>query len=121
MAEGFLLGPGLLSDVRRVIDRVDGETIGSGVRRIPTVIEGEDGRRQTVFRICTFTGSWNIGAIKNVTLKHVPGATNTVNVTNLFATVPAPSQPADCAIARDGTAWFLIAAVCTTAVCRTST
>jgi hypothetical protein len=112
VAEGFLLGPNLLSQVRRTIDRVEGESIGNGFRRIPTVLEGEDGRRQTVFRIATFTGAWVIGAVKNVQLKYLPGATNTVNVTNLFAAVPAPSGSGDCAIAKEGTAWFLIAAVC---------
>jgi hypothetical protein len=34
---------------------------------------------------------------------------------NLFAAVPAPASIGDCAIAREGTAWFLIAAVCSTA------
>jgi hypothetical protein len=116
VAEGFLLGPNLLSQVRRTIDRVEGESIGNGFRRIPTVLEGEDGRRQTqtVFRIATFTGAWAIGAVKNVNLKYLPGATNTVNVTNLFAAVPNPGIPGDCAIAKEGTAWFLIAAVCET-------
>jgi hypothetical protein len=110
MAEGFLLGPNLLSQVRRTIDRVEGEVIGSGVRRIPTVIEGEDGRRQTVFRICTFTGAWNIGEEKNVRIKYLEGETNTANVTNLFFPFPPPPENStiDCAIARDGTAWFLI-------------
>jgi hypothetical protein len=77
---------------------VDGEPIGNGVRRIPTALEGEEGRQQKVFRIATFTGAWAIGA------------TNTVNVTNLFfpLTTTLGTQAHDCAIAKEGTAWFLI-------------
>lgn len=113
MAEGFLLGPGLLSQVRRTIDRVDGDAIGSGYRRIPTVLEGEDALPAAkVFRICTFTGAWAINSTKTVTLKYQTSTPNTAVATNLFADVPAPASNGDCAIARDGTAWFLIAAVC---------
>jgi hypothetical protein len=44
MAEGFLLGPDLLARTRRTIETVEGGVVGSGFRRIPTVLEGEDGR-----------------------------------------------------------------------------
>jgi len=115
MAEGFLLGPNLLSQIRRTIDRVDGEPIGLGFRRTQVILEGEEPRSAKVFRICTFTGSWAINETKTVNFKYVPGATNTVNALNLFAAVPAPASSGDCAIAKDGTAWFLIAAVCGTA------
>ena len=112
MAQGFLLGPDLLARTRRTIETVEGGVVGSGFRAIPTVLEGETPASQKVFRICEFTGAWNIGAVKNVKLKYVEGATNTVSALNLFAAVPAPSGTGDCAIAREGTAWFLIAAVC---------
>ena len=110
MAEGFLLGPNLLSQIRRTIDRVDGEPIGSGFRRTQVILEGEEPRSAKVFRICTFTGSWEINETKTVNFKYVPGATNTVNVTNLFFpwTTTATGSSTDCAIAKDGTAWFLI-------------
>jgi hypothetical protein len=108
MAEGFLLGPNLLSQIRRTIDRVDGEPIGSGFRRAQVILEGEEPRSAKVFRICTFTGSWAINATKTVNFKYLPGATNTVNVLNLFFPYPAPSGSVDCAIAKDGTAWHLI-------------
>jgi hypothetical protein len=62
-----------------------------------------------VFRICTFTGAWSKGASKTVTFKYQTSTPNTASATNLFAEVPASG---DCAIARDGTAWFLIAAEC---------
>jgi hypothetical protein len=68
-----------------------------------------------VFRIATFTGAWSINAAKTVTFKFQTTTPNTVSATNLFAAVPAPSGDGDCAIAKEGTAWFLIAAVCSTA------
>jgi hypothetical protein len=65
-----------------------------------------------LFRVCTFTGAWSINAEKTVTFKNQTATPNTVAAVNLFAAVPAPSGSGDCAIAKDGTAWFLIAAVC---------
>jgi hypothetical protein len=62
-----------------------------------------------VFRVCTFTGAWTKGSSKTVTFKYQSSTPNTVSASNLFANVPASG---DCAIARDGTAWFLIAAEC---------
>jgi hypothetical protein len=112
MAEGFLLGPNLLSQIRRTIDRVDGEPIGSGFRRTQVILEGEEPRSAKVFRICTFTGSWAIDSTKSVRLKYVPGATNTVNAINLFAAIASSTATRDCAIAKEGTAWFLVAARC---------
>jgi hypothetical protein len=61
------------------------------------------------FRIATFTGTWSIGGTKTVTFKY--GTTATAVATNLFAGVTATST-VDCAVAKDGTAWFLIAARC---------
>jgi hypothetical protein len=66
------------------------------------------------FRICTFTGAWPINASKTVTAR---GGDQTFDAINLFAAVgnTASSVPKDCAIAKDGTQWYLIAAVCETA------
>lgn len=63
-----------------------------------------------IFRIATFTGVWSVDAQKVVTFQ---GQTNTANAMNLFASVgstAAGNRP--CAIAKDGTAWYLIAAKC---------
>jgi hypothetical protein len=68
-----------------------------------------------VFRICTFTGAWSINSSKTVTFKYQTTTPNTVSALNLFANVPAPPSTANCAIGREGTAWFLIAAECITA------
>jgi hypothetical protein len=70
--------------------------------------------QRPVFRIATFSGAWAIGATKTVTFKYATNTPNTAAALNLFAAVPAPSGSGDCAIAREGTAWFLIAAVCST-------
>lgn len=64
-----------------------------------------------LFRICTFTGSWNIDAAKTVTFKYQANTPNTVSATNLFANITS-TDTRDCAVAKDGTAWFLIAARC---------
>jgi len=65
-----------------------------------------------VFRIATFTGAWSTNAAKTVTFKFQTTTPNTVSATNLFAAIATFSGSRDCAIARDGTAWFLIAARC---------
>jgi len=66
-----------------------------------------------VFRMCTFTGNWAIDTSKTVTFRNITTTPNTVIAQNLFAAiagVTATSTP--CAIAKDGTAWYLIAARC---------
>ena len=68
-----------------------------------------------VFRVCTFTGSWSIDAAKTVTFKNVTSTPNTVAAVNLFATIngsTVTSTTLNCAIAKDGTAWYLIASEC---------
>jgi hypothetical protein len=65
-----------------------------------------------VFRVCTFTGAWAINTAKVVTFRNVTSTPNTVSVTNLFAAIPARGSARNCGIARDGTAWYLIAAEC---------
>jgi hypothetical protein len=67
------------------------------------------GAASKVFRVCTFTGAWAINSAKTVTFR---GVTSTVSATNLFAAIPARSSSRNCAIAKDGTAWYLIAAEC---------
>lgn len=63
-----------------------------------------------LFRVCTYTGAWSIGSTKTVTFKNQTATPNTVSATNLFfpVTNTATANARDCAIAKDGTAWFLI-------------
>jgi hypothetical protein len=60
------------------------------------------------FRVCTFTGAWSINATKTVTFKNQTATPNTVAAVNLFFPFPAPASATDCAIAKDGAAWYLI-------------
>lgn len=62
-----------------------------------------------VFRMATFTGSWSINTVKTVTLQ---GSTATLQAYNVFATIGVGCGFSPVAIARDGTAWYAIAARC---------
>jgi len=65
-----------------------------------------------VFRICTFTGAWAIDSLKTVTFKYQTQTPNTVSVQNVMFPLPSlsttTSAPTVCAIAKDGTAWYLV-------------
>lgn len=62
-----------------------------------------------VFRVCTFTASWSIGTEQTVTFKNQTDTPNTVAATNLFFPISQePAGPVDCAIAKEGTAWYLV-------------
>lgn len=90
-----------IANVVRVVeggDR-DGQPLRFG--RVPEAAGGK------VFRIATFSGSWNIGASKTVTFKYQTTTPNTVSATNLFWPIPDMSTR-DCSIAKDGTAWYLL-------------
>jgi hypothetical protein len=106
------------------VDRVSftrpaAERIGKAVRQVEAgdrdlgPIEwgprGGGGGASKVFRVCTFTGAWAINSAKTVTFRNV---TSTVIATNLFAAIPERASARNCAIAKDGTDWYLIAAEC---------
>jgi hypothetical protein len=62
-----------------------------------------------VFRVCTYTGAWAIGSAKTVTFKNRTSTPNTVSATNLFFPVTSTAAGSrDCAVAKDGTAWYLV-------------
>lgn len=79
-------------------------------RARPLVFDkADDPPSRKVFRIATFTGEWPIGDNKEVTFKYQTNTPNTALVKNLFVPLEsAPDGPADCAIAKEGTAWFLV-------------
>lgn len=68
--------------------------------------------RGKTFRICTFTGSWSINSAKSLTFYNVTATPNTVSVQNVMFPLPSlsttTSTPTVCAIAKDGTAWYLV-------------
>lgn len=62
-----------------------------------------------LFRVCTFTGAWSKNTDKTVTFKYQTSTPNTVSATNLFFPITSTATSStDCAIAKDGTAWYLI-------------
>lgn len=106
---------------RVVFLRPDAERIARAVRRVeglreaaplafPRVVEQGGGK---VFRVCTYTGAWALNSFKTITFRNVTTTPNTVRAVNLFAALPSPTVSTSvCAIAKDGTAWYLIAARC---------
>jgi hypothetical protein len=101
---------GSAARVARVVRAVEQEPRRTKPMSFSPVIEA--GRRR-VFRVCTFTGAWSKNTQKTVTFKYQTATPNTAFATNLFAEISTATQSVrNCAIARDGTAWFLVAAEC---------
>lgn len=60
-------------------------------------------------RMATFTGAWELNALKTVTLYGAASSASTFVVTNLIVPVPeAPLTTAACVIAKDRGTWFLV-------------
>jgi hypothetical protein len=112
MSNGYLIGPDLLGKIRRVTDTVDGMPTSTGITRIPTRLQDVPRGGGGGFKICTFTGAWAINASKTITFRGVTATPNTVSAINLFAVIATSSLTRNCAIAKDGAAWYLIAAEC---------
>ena len=92
-------------------------TVEGGSRNQPGIVFDHPMPSSSVvrFRVATFTGSWNIDSSKVVTFINVTTTPNTASVQNIFANISgttATSTFKNCAIAREGTAWYLIAAEC---------
>jgi hypothetical protein len=71
-----------------------------------------------VFRMARFTGDWAINTFKEVEFWN---STATIRANNVFVTITVATAtstattaaiPRPCAIAKDGSAWYLIAARC---------
>jgi hypothetical protein len=62
-----------------------------------------------VFRMCTFTGAWSLNSAKTVTLRN---STATLVAFNVFAPLAGACGESPVAVAKDGTAWYAIAARC---------
>lgn len=112
--ERYFIGPGLRDKLRETITRVDGLMDRQGGVKAHVVHQelmgaGKGGK---VFRICTFTGAWSKNTDKTVTFRGVTATPNTALATNLFASIGTAASSRNCAIAREGTAWYLIAAEC---------
>lgn len=100
-----LIGPAFYGKLKETIAKVDGRPIGSGATKIPTDLGGDTSYAPKTFRIATFTGAWSVNSDKTVTL--VSDTAQTLTATNLFYDLPN-SGDSTCAIAKDGTAWYLV-------------
>lgn len=109
MAKTFLISDGYKKEIDEVISRVGNMPQGS-VQRIQTRFESMPSDNR-VFRICTFTGVWATNTSKIVTFRNHTATPNTVSAENVFVGLTATTAR-NCAIAKDGTAWYLIAAEC---------
>jgi hypothetical protein len=96
------------SAVRRIANTIRKVETGDRSER-PLTFEVVQQPRK-IFRVAIFTGAWAINSTKTIAFQS--STANTAVAVNLFAAVPAPSGTAHCAIARDGSAWYLIAARC---------
>jgi len=102
-----------LTDAARIARAVRTVEIGDRRQDGVTFRQMPEAGKSRVFRICTFTGAWSKTSAKTVSLKYQTTTPNTFVATNLFANISASTaQTLNCAIAREGTAWFLIAAEC---------
>ncbi len=111
-----------MSTARVDFTRGAAERIAAVVRRVeqgdrdgaPLTFGKVDPPAGKVFRMCAFTGAWAIDTPKTVTFRNVTTTPNTVIAYNLFAaiTTSGTASSTPCAIAKDGSAWYLIAARC---------
>lgn len=97
--------------IARVVRTVEAGDLGAKPFAMQPRLQGQPVR----FRICTFTGTWDIDTQRTVTFYNQTATPNTAVAYNLFAVVGGgnSSTKNPCAIAKDGTAWYLIAARCT--------
>jgi hypothetical protein len=95
-----------IAKVVRAVEGGDRDTPGIYFGSAPGGVAGK------TFRVCTFTGAWSKNSAKVVTFKNQTSTPNTVSATNLFASIATAAGSRNCAIAKDGTAWYLIAAEC---------
>ena len=97
--------------IARVVRRVEAGDRKENALSFERVGGGGGGGK--VFRMATFTASWDKGNPQTVTFLNQPNTPNTAVAINLFADVAiSTAVTAHCAIARDGSAWYLIAAEC---------
>lgn len=91
----------------RVVEQGERDQSGPKFGRVAESVGGG-----SAIKICTFTGSWGTGVSKTVTLKYQTATPNEYTAVNLFANISVDCGERNCAIAKSGTAWFLIQAQC---------
>ena len=96
-----------ISKVVRTVEAGDRDAAGLSFGRPGGAAAGK------MFRVCTFTGTWTKNSAKTVTFRGVTATPNTAVAENIFVTVSnTATSTRNCAIAKDGTAWYLISAEC---------
>ena len=110
MSDGYLIGPNLKSTLHDMVRDYRGHSGGGGPpTRIPTTF-GEGPAEYRPLRIATFgTAAWSINSDATVTLTNVGVTGYTVVATNIFGTLPSTGATQSVAVAKDGTAWYMIA------------
>lgn len=104
MAERFSFTRPATERIANVVRAVENARPGGEPLRARRILI--DGKPK-VFRVATFTGSWAINSTQTVTFASNPTAT--VVATNLFFPVSGTAASSRaCAVAKDGTAWFLV-------------
>lgn len=112
MSDRYVLTGGLLNKLRDTVRTVDGMTGGEEEPSRVTFSEAAYANRPV--RIGTFgTAAWSINSSNTVTLTNVGVTGYTVLATNIFGSIQAMGSTLagttrSCAIAKDGTAWYLI-------------
>jgi hypothetical protein len=97
-----------LESAERIARVVRAAELGSPQAR-PLTFDSVPQQPSKVFRICTFTGAWPIGDSKIVTFRNVTTTPNTASAVNLFFPIgTGQTSTMACAVAKDGTAWYLI-------------
>jgi hypothetical protein len=97
-----------LESAERIANVVRAAELASPAAR-PLSFDRVDTQKPRLFRVCTFTGAWSINDTKTVTFKNQTTTPNTASVTNLFFPVTSTAAGStDCAIAKEGTSWYLI-------------
>ena len=111
MSDRYVLTGGMLNKLRETVRTVDGMTGGEDEPTRVTFSEPAYANRP--IRIGTFgTAAWSINSSNTVTLTNVGVTGYTVLATNVFGEVSTSASSRYCAVAKDGTAWYLIQAQC---------
>jgi hypothetical protein len=101
---------GAAERIARVVRIVEQGDRDGAALRFGKVVESGGGK---TFRMAKFTATWTIDTSQTVTFRNVTTTPNTVIALNVFANIGLGTATAsDCAIAKEGTAWYLIAARC---------
>lgn len=106
---GYKIGPNFARKLGDLVRRDESTPYGNGSYRLETRYEDMPQPPPTVFRVGTFgTAAWSINGDNTVTLTNVSPTGTTVLATNIFGNLAASTATQSCAIAKDGTAWYLI-------------